>query len=380
MARIILIAMVLLMISCSKPDTPEQIVEKLYMTADYKLLSAADKQAMTAEEWDKLGFSRMKPQLAPSSRYFELEQYLYKFTSATIHPHTVDGDKKLVKVTFKYPSLLLELHLFSDTALKLWKEEIEQAQVNFEKGLITESTLNITETEETFTLLADGVFLDLAALQERRRIHKTVHELRASLEPLRALTFKNMLSYHFNGSDYAKAIEETRQRGLQQITSDFEMFRSVFTKMLELDPDSKPFIDLHQASEAYRRLVLLKADNYFKQELAISNTKISDTSRGYKAVFFDWELKSPSQEPLYGAAAAFSATFFDDSGKQIGYQELIFKGAPDGERNMIGSGGLKIDNQTMANKARRVDVKYLFPYSLPMFSCSLDQQLSCGTR
>lgn len=378
MTRFILITLALLVVSCSKPDTPEIIVEKLYTKSDYSLLSSADKQAMTSEEWSEFGYSRLKPRLSPSSRYFELERFLYSHSSAIIHTHTIDGDKKLIKVTFKHPTLLLELGLFTETALQAWKDEVEQTQVNFEKGLITESTLEFTETEETFTLLNDGIFLNLAAVKEKQKKYRDIQELSSSLEVLNELTLKNSTHSHFNSSEYTKAVEELRQRGEQQITSDFETYSSTIAKLVDLDPDYATYSDLDRAADAFRRLVMIKADNYFKNNLVISKSKVADSTSGEKALFFEWELNSPSTEQLYGSSAAFSATFFDASGRQIGYQELVFKNGPYGNGTVAGTVGAEIESQTTANNTSRVEVKYLHPFSVPMMKCSFNVQLVCA--
>lgn len=377
MTRFILISLALLMISCSKQDSPEVIVEKFYITSDYNLLSSADRSAMTSEEWSTLGYNRLKPRLSATSRYFELERFLYSQSSAIVHPHTVDGDKKIIKVTFKHPALLHELGFFTDAALQFSKDEIEQAQVNFEKGLLTEPTLEFTKTEETFTLNNDGVFLDLAAVKEKQKKYKDIQLLTEPLRKIDELTLKNHTHFHFNNSEYTKAIEELRLRGEQQVASDFQTYNSTIAKLVELDPDYITSVDLGRAAEAYRRLIVIQADNYFKNELVVSKAKVADSTSREKALFFDWELRSPSKKKLYGTSASFSATFYDAGGRKIGYQELFFKDGPNGNGIVAGTVGSEIESQAIANKTSRVDVKYLHPVSVPTIECSLSAQLEC---
>lgn len=380
MTRYILISLVLLLASCSKPDTPEVIVEKFYTTSDYNMLSSADKQAMTAQEWAELGdYSHLfKPKLSPTNRYFALEQFLYSHSSVTVRQHTVDGDKKLVKVNFKHPALLIELGFFTEDALRVFKDEIEQANVNFEKGLITAATLQFKENEETFTLLNDGIFLNLAAVQESKKKYRDIEKLRDSFKVLNAYTLKNITHFEFHKADYRKAVEELRQIGHQQVIADYEASADAMKSLVELDPEITIYSELGYAADAFRRVIMVKADNYFKDQLVISDDKVSESTTGEKALFFQWELKSPGTENLYGASAAFSATFFDAGGRKVGYQEMYFKDGPRGDGIVAGTVGAKIESQSAAENSSRVEVKYLHPINLPMMKCSFNGQLSCA--
>ncbi|ALZ75399.1 hypothetical protein [Rheinheimera sp. F8] len=377
MARFIFISLTLLMISCSKQESPEEKIENFYTTPDYNLLSSADKSSMTSEEWEKLDYNRLKPRLSGASRYFELERFLYSNSSSIVHPHTVDGDKKLIKVTFKHPALLHELGFFNEFALEYSKDKIEQAQVNFEKGLLTVQTLEYTTTEETFTLNNDGVFLDLAGVKERKEKYRKIQLLTESLREIDQLILKNHTHFHFNSSEYTKAIEELRLRGEQQVASDFQTYNNTIKKLAELDPDYIVSIDLGRAADAYRRLIVIQADNYFKNALTISKAKVADSTSREKALFFEWELKSPPESKLYGTSASFSAVFYDEVGRQIGYQELIYNDGPNGNGIVAGTIGSKIESQAIARKTSRVEVKYLQPVSVPMIKCSLNVQIQC---
>lgn len=378
MTRYILIALALLMISCAKQETPEMIVEKFFTNSDYNLLSSADKQAMTAEEWAEYDYHLPKPILSPSSRYFELERFLYSHFSQVIHPHTVDGDKTLVKVTFKYPTILTELGFFSESAFILFEDEIKQTQANFEKGLITDATLKISDREETYTLLNNGVFMNLADVKEKMKVRSAVSEVKDSLKPLNDLAFTNYMSHHINVDKYDKAIDELRIRGAEQIAADFEAYKSAITKIMALTTDDDAAREARDADSAFRRLVLVKADNYFQNELVISKAVVADSDRRKKALFFDWALKSPSSESLYGASAAFSVTFFDANDRQIGYEEFRSSKISNEEGNLGGSIGLKVEDQAMASKTSRVEVKYLYPVTVSMMKCFIESRLVCG--
>lgn len=81
---------------------------------------------------------------------------------------------------------------------------------------------------------------------------------------------------------------------------------------------------------------------------------------------------------MYGAAAAYSAKFFDEAGSQIGYEEFVLTNISNEKGNLAGNVGMPLENQTMASRTSRVEVKYLFPVKVSMMKCSFGKDLECG--
>lgn len=374
MTRFLMIALCIFCVSCSKPQ-PEELVKKFYQSPDYNLLSDADKKAMNAEEWKKYNYSVLKPRLSPTSKFYELEAFLYKHVTFVFHPSSTLDGKTIVKVSLKYPSMLIDLGFFSDLSFN--NDKLEQALVNFNKGLISESSIQYYEEEITHTVIDGGIFLDLAKVKEEQKISQLVDDIKTSLKEIDSLTLVNSTHPHFNKYEYSDGMTQIRNRGIQKITDDFEKYKNSILRIKSLDPDNKFYIVISNAADAYRRLIIMKADAYFENELVISKAKVAESTSGEKALFFDWKLKSPSKDKLYGAAAAYSAKFFDGAGSQIGYEEFVLTNISNEKGNLAGNVGMPLENQTMASRTSRVEVKYLFPVSVSMMKCSLDKDLEC---
>lgn len=374
MTRFLMIALCIFCVACSKPQ-PEELVKKFYQSPDYNLLSDADKKAMNAEEWKKYNYSVLKPKLSPTSKFYELEAFLYKHVSFVFHPSSTLDGKTIVKVSLKYPSMLIDLMFFSD--LTSINDELEQALVNFNKGLITESSIQYHEEEITHTVIDGGIFLDLAKVKEKQKISQLIDDIETSLKETDSLTLVNTTHPKINKYEYSDGITQIRTRGIQRVTDDFENYKKSISKIRSLDPENECYNVIRNATDAYLRLIIMKADIYFDSELVISKARVEESTSGDKALFFDWKLKSPSKDKLYGAAAAYSAKFFDGADNQIGYEEFVFSNISNEKGNLAGNVGRSLEDQTMASRTSRVEVKYLFPVSVSMMKCSLDKDLEC---
>lgn len=284
MTRFVIFTICIFLVACSKPQ-PEELVKKFYQSPDYNLLSAADKQAMNAEEWKKYNYYILKPTLSPTSRFYELEGFLYKNVTSVFHPSSNLDGKTIVKVSLKYPSMLIDLGFFSD--LSFYKDKLEQAMVNFNKGLITESSLQYHEEEITYTLIDGGIFLDLAKVKEKQKISQLIDEIENSLKEIDSLTLVNSTHPHFNKNEYSEGMTQIRNRGIQKITDDFENYKRSISKIRSLDPDNEYYTVISNATDAYRRLIIMKADAYFDNELVISKAKVAESTSHEKALFFD---------------------------------------------------------------------------------------------
>lgn len=375
-----LILFVLFLSACQKAPTPEEVVSGFFITQKYEYLSDIDKKSMSAEEWKKAArHNPSLPVLSPTNKYFELERFLRSKYSYSVLPHAKDGENLKVTVVERFPEVLHELYFFNENTLDLVKDELEQALVNFNKGLLEES-VKMKEVSHDFTVFPDGIYLNLAERKVRQARFLKIREITESFAHVKSYELLRLRFFFSNPKQYAELFALLREKGIEEISKDFENLASSIEIILNLEPEYPLFSYENMAGELYSAKIALKADKFFSENIEISNAEVANTSRNEKALFFDWKFKKRPTEELFDYYAGFTATFFDDSGMQIGYEEYLSPQISTEGGNQGGSVGVSIKNKNIANRSKRVEVRYFLPFSNQSLKCEAEETLTCKPR
>ena len=382
---------------CSEPKnelTAEDQVLRFLTSPEYEMLSLQDRSVWTREEWQEyvskakaLGIGitpTPKPKLSPTNKYFELERYLHEFVTFNIsNVRNVSDGEQVVTVTVSWPSVLEEVFFFKESLMGIGiiEEKISNIQSAYDRGLLTPSAINLITSDEeyTYTVVPDGIFFDVAKIQERIDKRSEAKQLFDHLTYIDSYD----LDFEWYSLDYSKLIsqiETLRKISIQQIEADISLLEAALLLANELIPEASHYTELTTLGKLYQARVLLESDAAYSQGLTFARATVAEAqNRQGIHLFFDWSF-SGENLPHEAVSAGVQARYFDGDGVQIGSENIMYTTIYVKNGNRGGSIGRIIENQNIARRVSSVELRYLMPASAPRFACKFNQAVECDPR
>ena len=380
-----IIALVLILSGCSESTKnldPGDRVLQFLESADYELLSDADRSVWSQKEWNEYADSGFipRPTLSPTSKYFELEQHLFDFYSYELKEVSKNTDESYsVTVLFRWPVVLEEVYFFNDSLAEFVEDELTNLMVAYENGRLTSSTIKYSEAEETFTVVSDGVFVNAEQVQELREENERIDQLFSKLSYIDDydLSFD---FYSLGSSKLVRQIEELRAVGVEQIRLDISLLESAIVEANEKQNERYNFSSLDTLSKLHQARVLLESDSIFSDSLEFDEVRVSE-AQGRRGIglFFNWSILGDAL-PHEAVSAGFQAKYLDGDSEQIGSENFLISAISTENGDRGGSIGRIIDNQGVARRVADVEVSYLVPSRAPRFNCQFEETVKCEQR
>ena len=370
---------------CSEPKnelTAEDQVLRFLTSPEYEMLSLQDRSVWTREEWQEYVSKGIipKPKLSPTNKYFELERYLHEFVTFNIsNVRNVSDGEQVVTVTVSWPRALEEAFFFEESLMGIFEEEISNIQSAYDRGFLTPSAINLITSDEEYTVVPDGIFFDVAKIQERIDKRSEAKQLFDQLKYIDSYD----LDFDLYSLDYSKLIsqiETLRKISIQQIEADISLLEAALLLANELIPEASHYTELTTLGKLYQARVLLESDAAYSQGLTFARARVAEAqNRRGIGLFFDWSL-SGENLPHEAVSAGVQARYFDGDGVQIGSENIMYSDINVENGNRGGSIGRIIENQNIARRVSSVEVRYLVPSSAPRFACEFNQAVECDPR
>jgi len=348
-------------------------------SADYEMLSNADRSVWSQEEWEEHTKSGIipKPSLLATNKYFELEQYLYSISTIKIKKVEEQKDRShSVFLEFRWPRVLGEVYYFDSSFMEYVEEELENLFSAYKTGQLTPETVKYSETIEEYLVLPSGIFFNVEEIKYSKDKRNRVKELLGELDYIDDYDLEFDF-YSLGSSNLVGQVKKLREIGINQIQSDISLLESAIHKSDDLDTGTSFYSELITLSKLYRARLMLKSDVIYKNALEFSKIKVAESrgSRGF-GLFFDWKINSDNL-PDQNVSAGFQAKYFDDSNDQIGSEIFLISSINTENGNRGGSIGRVIENQGSARRISSVRVEYLVPSRVPRFNCDFDGKIKC---
>lgn len=363
-----------------RPDTPEEKVELFIKNGSYELLSDSDQNSVNEEEWNekKSSLHPSETHLSPTSKYYELERYLRSFAAVNVETTTKTDEEgnQIVAVIYAIPTVLSEVHFFSDYAMEYKLQEISNLQALFDKGLLSDDNIEIQTRKQEFKVNDTGIVLGMDQIIKAKAI-------KSQLEPIFESFFPKHPSYidvfsHLNFSDWAADIRRIRKIGKAGLEKGIEQYESLIKKLRDAESNNSAYTYLRELEVLYKAKKILAADKLFLTHLDITKAKVADSTSGGKGLFYEWSYNPKNNNhPSFGLKPSIKVRYFDEDGHQIGSEVHKYTNIDLKDGSTAGSVGRKIDNQMMARRAIRAEISYHVPFGILDFKCSSERKPMC---
>jgi len=379
------ILLFVLLSGCSestKSLEPGDRVLQFLESPEYEMLSEEDRSVWSQDDWAEHVKSGIipRPSLSPTNKYFELERHLYSLSTIKIQEDKEEQDgSHSVVVEFRWPSVLGEVYYFNDSLMEFVEEELRNLLSAYESGQITSETLKYSKTIEEFSVLPDGIFINVEKIQRSMEENRKIKTLFADLDYLKDYDL-DLDFYSLGSSELIDQVKQLRTIGLDKIRSDIRLLESAIVQAGELKPETSYYSELLTLENLHRARNLLESDSIFRKSLEFINITTAE-SRGRRGIglFFDWKISGETL-PHEDVNAGFRAKYFDDSNEQIGSETFLISSIVTKNGDRGGSIGRVIDNQGVARRISDVEVEYLVPSRVPRFHCEFDGNINCERR